>query len=151
MSSAQDYVFNILLADDDPEDCTLFEEALYELPIRALLRTISNGVNLLQMLRGATANLPDVLFLDLNMPMKSGYECLAEIKEHKKLRELPVIIFSSSSEKEVLNLLYDMGALYYIEKPNVFSHFKLVIHKAILLVEANRNAQPTLDDFLLQP
>ena len=78
--------------------------------------------------------LPHILFLDLNMPRKNGFECLSEIKHNNKLKDLPVVIFSTSFEQEVVNLLYKNGAQYFIRKPSVFLQFKEIILHALLLV-----------------
>jgi len=84
---------NLLLADDDWDDCALFREALEELPIAAKLNIVHDGVQLMQLLHQNERILPDVLYLDLNMPRKNGFACLAEIKHNKRLSQLPVIIF----------------------------------------------------------
>src|SRR6476659_2508685 len=94
---------NLLLADDDIDDCTFFEDALKELPISATLSTVNDGAQLMNFLSMESDNPPDVLFLDLNMPRKSGFECLSEIKSIDKLKDLPVIIFSTSLNMEVVD------------------------------------------------
>ena len=104
---------NLLLADDDIDDCTFFEDALEELPISATLLTVNDGVQLMNYLSAKSDNLPDALFLDLNMPRKSGFECLSEIKLINKLKDLPVIIFSTSLNMEVVDLLYQRSPLLY--------------------------------------
>ena len=78
----------ILLAEDDRDDRELFEKALKEIPIATHLRTVSNGEELMDHLLKNLMDLPDVLFLDLSMPRKTGFECLIEIKEDKKLEEI---------------------------------------------------------------
>ncbi|MBC8110037.1 MAG: response regulator [Verrucomicrobia bacterium] len=87
---------NLLLADDDKDDRFFFEEALEELQVSIHLTTVNDGEQLTQLLIQQMTKLPnqlpDVLFLDLNMPRKNGFECLAEIKRTKKLQHLPVII-----------------------------------------------------------
>jgi CheY-like chemotaxis protein len=139
---------NLLLADDDADDCIFFKDALEELQVSAKLTTVNDGVQLMQLL-SKNEVLPDVLYLDLNMPRKSGYECLAEIKLHEKLKELPVIIFSTSFDKDVVSLLHERGAHYYIRKPAEFSNLKRVIQKSIaLIVETNRQ-HPEKENFVL--
>ena len=118
---------NLLLADDDTDDCFIFNEALDELNLSAKLTTVNDGVELMQLLSANDTLLPDALFLDLNMPRKSGFECLSEIKISDKLMNLPVIIYSTSLNMEVVDLLYQKGAYYYICKPGEFDKLKKVI------------------------
>ncbi|MBB4801552.1 CheY-like chemotaxis protein [Flavobacterium nitrogenifigens] len=94
---------------------------------------------------------PDVIFLDLNMPRKNGIECLIEIKENEKLKHLPVIIFSTSLDSEIVNNLYQKGASYYIRKPGEFSKLKTVIEKALTIASENNFKQPERANFILQP
>lgn len=138
---------NILLADDDKDDCLFFKDAILELQLSVQLTTVNDGEQLMKLLF-STKNLPHALFLDLNMPRKNGFECLMEIKKHSTLKNLPVIIYSTSYEKEKANQLYNRGAHYYICKPSDFEELKHVVNKAIMLVKEN-NAQPTKETFLI--
>src|ERR1041384_4215132 len=81
----------ILLSDDDKDDCFLFREALSELPHQTHLEIVNDGEQLMNYLHEHADRLPDVLFLDLNMPRKNGFECLSEIKHNDKLSSLPVV------------------------------------------------------------
>lgn len=141
--------FTILLADDDPDDRMFFREALDDLLVSATLNVVSNGVELMKYLENNIHQLPDVLFLDLNMPSKSGSECLSEIKNHEKLSEIPVIIYSTSANPDVMEMLYNMGALYYIRKEGDFSNLKTIIGKALTLCQQNRSAQPARKNFFI--
>jgi DNA-binding NarL/FixJ family response regulator len=85
------------------------------------------------------------------MPRKSGMECLSEIKINIKLKHLPVIIFSTSFDHDVVNLLYEKGAHYYIRKPGEFSQLKKVILEALILTAEENLRQPERDKFVLQP
>ena len=134
--------FNILLADDDKDDCLFFKEALEELEVAAQLTLVADGQQLMHRLRSDTDRLPDVLFLDLNMPRKNGMECLAEIKQSEKLRQLPIIIFSTSYEQEIVNLLYKSGAQHYIRKPNSFTQLAAVIKQALTFVPVPKERLP---------
>ncbi|MBK8881778.1 MAG: response regulator [Bacteroidales bacterium] len=140
---------NILLADDDIDDCIFFEKALEELIISTNLTTVHDGEELMQLLANESYNLPDILFLDLNMPRKNGFECLSEIKHDNKLKDLPVIIFSTSFEQEVVNSLYKNGARYFIRKPSVFIQFKEIILRALLLVGEGKTSHSTQDNFVI--
>ncbi len=140
---------DILLADDDTDDCAFFEEALAELPISIKLTAVHDGEKLMQLLNKATGKLPHILFLDLNMPRKNGFECLAEIKDNKKLKLLPVIILSTSYEQEVVNLLFQNGAQYFIRKPSAFAQFKKIILHTLTLITEQDVKQPAAAHFVL--
>lgn len=140
---------SILLADDDPDDRLFFKEAVKEFPFPTHLTTVPNGEHLMQLLTNETNKLPDVLFLDLNMPRKNGFECLSEIKENEKLKGLPVIIFSTSFEQEVVNLLYKNGAQHFIRKPSEFSQFKKIIQQTLTLMSHETISLPTEENFVV--
>lgn len=140
---------NILLADDDIDDCLFFEDALEGMPVSVKFTAMHNGEKLMQFLNQEDVELPHVLFLDLNMPRKNGFECLTDIKQNKNLVNLPVVIFSTSFEKEVVNLLYSSGAQYFIRKPSEFAQFKKIIFHVITLVTQHLlSGQGT---FIVQP
>jgi CheY-like chemotaxis protein len=140
---------NILLADDDLDDCIFFKEALEELALPTNLTAVHDGEQLMQLLTDETNELPGILFLDLNMPRKNGFECLTEIKQNEKLKQLPVIIFSTSFEQEVVNQLYRSGAQHFIRKPSEFSQFKKIIQQSLTLAAEGVTEQPTQENFVL--
>ena len=141
---------NILHADDDFDDCIFFKEALKELNLPTHHMVVHDGEQLMQYLTKESNDLPHVLFLDLNMPRKNGYECLTEIKFNKRLKQVTIIIFSTSYEQEIVNRLYKNGAHYYIRKPSDFSQFKNVIQQAFLSLIAQVNiSQPPIENFVL--
>lgn len=122
---------NILLADDDMDDCKFFREALAELSIATHLTTVNDGQALMNRLSQSNEAIPDVLFLDINMPRKSGSECLSEIRRNTKLKGLPVVMFSTSNAWDVINKLFMTGADVYIHKPSDFTQLKQVIQHAL--------------------
>lgn len=141
-------VMNILLADDDKDDCLFFKEAISEIPIDTSLIIIHDGEQLMQYLKNNTDTIPQALFLDLNMHRKNGLECLTEIKNHELLTTLPVIIFSTSYDPRIGNQLFKTGAHYYICKPVDFDELKNLIHRALLLLQQN-SSRPSEKNFLL--
>jgi len=127
---------NVLLADDDRDDCNFFKKALDALELSTRLTVVSDGEQLMQLLADAAMEpdaelMPDVLFLDINMPRKNGLECLSEMKRNEKLKDLPVIIFSTSNSQDKINLLFKNGAHVYVHKPGSFSQLKEVIYHAL--------------------
>ena len=122
---------NILLADDDTDDCLFFKDAITQLIPSTNFTAVHDGEELMQLLTDETSQLPDVIFLDLNMPRKNGFECLAEIKHNKKLKNLPVVIFSTSFEQDKISILFKTGADVYIRKPGSFAQLVQVINHAL--------------------
>jgi CheY-like chemotaxis protein len=122
---------NVLLADDDHDDCDFFKQALEELSIAATLTTLHDGDELMKYLSENSEQLPHVLFLDINMPRKGGMECLSEIKQNKKLKNISVVMFSTSNSWDTINTLFKSGANVYIHKPSDFAQLKQVIHHAL--------------------
>ena len=139
----------LLLADDDKDDCFLFEDALKEIPIPTHLVTVADGEKLMELLREMNGSaLPDILFLDLNMPRKDGIQCMAEIKQHKALKDLPVVIFSTSLREDSVDILYKNGAYYYMRKPGTFTSFKKLIYR-VLSVTMEDHCQPSREEFVI--
>lgn len=117
----------ILMADDDPEDRMLAEDALEEARLANDLRFVEDGEELMDYLkrRGKYANpedspRPGMLLLDLNMPRKDGREALEEIKADPELKALPVVILTTSEADEDILRSYGLGASSYITKPVTF-------------------------------
>jgi CheY-like chemotaxis protein len=110
-------IIRVLLADDDKDDRTDFIEAFESLKIKTTVQTVNNGVELMKYLNEPTAVIPHLLFLDLNMPKKSGLECLKEIKKNDKLSNLTVVIYSTSSSEKDMEDTFLNGANVYIKKP----------------------------------
>jgi CheY-like chemotaxis protein len=117
----------ILMAEDDPDDRLLVEEALEESRLANRIYFVENGEELLDYLyqRGkfADSNLaprPGLIFLDLNMPKKDGREALQEIKSDPTLRQIPIVILTTSKAEEDICKAYDLGASSFISKPVTF-------------------------------
>ena len=128
---------NILLADDDIDDCNFFIKALQTVPFLTQLTTVSDGEQLMKYLYENLQHLPHVLFLDINMPLKNGFECLSEIKQHEKLKDLPVVMYSTSNSQDNINILFNTGADLYIRKPSNFTELVQVIHHALPIAVEN--------------
>ncbi len=142
-------ILNVLLADDDADDCTLFKEALQELTIQTRFRTEPDGVQLMKRLTNKRWVVPDVLFLDLNMPRLNGYECLKLIKGNDQLKHLPVVIFSTAYDQHTVDRAYEHKANFYIRKPTEFRQLKKVIFQVLNLISQEQTAQPSKKKFML--
>lgn len=141
---------HLLLADDDEDDRLFFQDALDELSLVDSFKAVHNGEQLMQLLLNKDSQLPSLIFLDLNMPRKNGLECLTEIKSNERLKLLPVVVYSTSFDMEIVNLLYKNGARYYIRKPAEFAKLKEVIRLALYSVMAEMEVQPLKERFVLQ-
>jgi len=139
----------IFLADDDVDDCIMFENALREISAETRLTTARNGEELMTILDKTVPPPPSVIFLDLNMPRKNGFECLVEIKVDSKFKNIPVVIFSTSAEGKLMNECYEKGADYYIQKPNSNQKLKDAIFKVLSINWENHTTQPSRDKFAL--
>ena len=130
-------LLKILLADDDIDDRFFFAKALSELSIKTHLTTVHDGEQLMDYLYEHLDYLPDVLFLDLSMPRKTGFECLAEIKENVELKNIPIVMFSTSYprdshyEQSMVQILFSIGANDYIRKPSDFLLLKDILHQSL--------------------
>jgi CheY-like chemotaxis protein len=122
----------IFLADDDEDDCILFHDALEECCTNYKLVIARNGQHLMDLLKQSNQT-PDLLFLDLNMPLKNGFECLGEIKQDLELQHIPVIIFSTTAQENAIDETFKAGAHLYICKPNDFRKLREVIEKILSL------------------
>jgi CheY-like chemotaxis protein len=109
----------ILLIDDDLDDHELFNEAISEINPGYIRKMAMNGEEALNLLR-TEDNLPDLIFLDLNMPRLNGKNCLAEIKKDDRLKNIPVIIFSTSSSPKDIEETRQLGAVGFFTKPSNF-------------------------------
>jgi CheY-like chemotaxis protein len=110
----------ILLADDSSEEHFLFNHAIRHIDPSIVVSAAKNGKDLLEILAKPDAAIPDLIFLDLNMPLLSGKASLAEIRKNKKLEKLPIVIYSTSDDKNDIEETHKLGANLYIRKPQDF-------------------------------
>ena len=120
----------LFLAEDDDEDKELFTYIISEISPDIKISVANNGIKFMSLLDNAT-QLPDFIFLDLNMPLKTGFECLQEIKNSEKWKQIKTIILSTSSYPEQIEEVYKLGADLYLEKPNSYSRFKDSLSKCL--------------------
>ena len=123
----------IVLAEDDEDDRLFFKEALEEIKVKTNVAYVNDGAQLMNYLNQPGIRLPNVVFLDLNMPVKSGMECLVEIRRNNQLKDLAIVIYSTSSSEEDIENAFVNGANIYIKKPNDFSLLKSSLAKVISL------------------
>lgn len=121
-------VVTILMAEDDEDDCLLAQEALAESRLANNLHIVPDGEQLMNYLyhRGKYSDInisprPGLILLDLNMPKKDGREALKQIKADANLRQIPIVILTTSKAEEDIYRSYDLGANSFITKPVTFS------------------------------
>lgn len=140
----------ILLADDDEADRLLFVEIFSALKIKTIVETFHNGTELMQFLNKKEALLPHLLFLDLNMPLKDGLQCLKEIRSNEKLKNISVAIYSTSNNQKDIEETFSNGANIYITKPSDFNTLQKVLEKAVITAYQYQQEGMKREYFLLK-
>ena len=129
LGERQGKAITILMADDDEEDRELTRDALKASHLANRIRFVADGQELMDYLRrdgsyGGDADAaprPGIILLDLNMPKKDGREALAEIKADESLRQIPVVVLTTSSDEADVLRSYDLGVNSFITKPTTFA------------------------------
>jgi chemotaxis family two-component system response regulator Rcp1 len=123
----------ILLVEDNRADVRLTREALTEGKVRNNLHVAPDGIVALEMLRqkgpSAKAPRPDLILLDLNLPKMNGRELLAEIKKDESLRQIPVVVLTTSEDEEDIVRSYELHANCYVVKPVGLEQFLEVVRQ----------------------
>src|SRR5688572_30753539 len=141
---------HILLADDDEDDRQFFTDAVSSIAPAVKLTIVQDGEELINKLKRNIAELPDFIFLDLNMPFKNGMECLKEIKSVEFLKNIPILIYSTSINKDQVETTYQNGANLYIQKPSSFEGIITMLNTIFSFDPAKWFNQPTREKFLLK-
>ncbi len=121
-----------LLVDDDSDDTEMFGEALASVDSTIVLHTAVNGQTALGKLEELTEK-PDIIFLDINMPVMNGWECLKALKDNEAYRHIPVGMISTSNHKREMEIAAQLGALCFMTKPSDFE----ILKKALKLFATN--------------
>jgi two-component system, chemotaxis family, response regulator Rcp1 len=120
----------ILLVEDSPSDVRLIREALKQTPLQVQVALARDGVEAMEYLRQSEVGLvnrPDIILLDLNLPKKNGREVLAEVKAAPSLKQIPVLIMTSSKADEDVRQAYSLNANCYITKPENLQDYVNVV------------------------
>ncbi len=145
----KDYIL-ITLADDDEDDRLFFTDAFDELKINTIVNTHKNGRELLAFLNHPETVLPNIIFLDLNMPILNGIDCLKEIKKNEKFNNIAIAIYSTSSSDEDIENTFVLGANIYIKKPSDFNTLKKVLSDVVTINWQYHTSGLNKDNFLLR-
>lgn len=138
----------MLLADDNLDDRLLFEEPFFEMMAYVELKTVKDGDELMSSLLKPDATIPDILFLDLNMPRMNGKECLEVIRRHPFLKDLRIVIYSTHLSKKEADYMYELGANLYIKKPNTVSELRAMMEKVLAIDWDDYTPQPKRENFV---
>lgn len=109
----------ILAVDDDPDDFEFFSEAVKEIDQSIVVLKATNGQEALAVLESQSSK-PDYIFLDINMPLMDGRQCLQKIKSDEELKDIPVIMYSTTSNQAEIRQFKTMGA-NFLMKPDRFA------------------------------
>ncbi len=135
MLEQQMEVMEILLAEDDEGDIRFIQECLKHSTYKVNLNVVHDGGKVMEYLKKtgeyAKSPRPHLIFLDLNMPRKDGREALAEIKADYYLRNIPVVVLTTSESRQDLIKLYSLGANCYVTKPMDFDRFCVLINELL--------------------
>ncbi|WP_100614385.1 response regulator [Confluentibacter citreus] len=129
----------IYLADDDNEDRMLFKEALDDIDMNVSIEDFDNGVTLMVNLLDVNKPLPDMIYLDLNMPLMNGEECLNDIRNEPRLSHIPIVIYSNYADKSISDELQKKGANLYLVKPNSFKMLKNLLSRSLEYIHLSRD------------
>ncbi len=140
---------SILLADDDEDDRLIFKEAFDAVKMKTVVNTVNDGMELMEYLTDERNTLPHILFLDLNMPCKTGMECLMEIKRNDNLKEIAIAIYSTSASEQDIEETFVKGANVYIKKPSDFTTLKNLLEEIIKMNWQYQTSGLNKDNFLL--
>jgi CheY-like chemotaxis protein len=138
----------IILTEDDEDDRFLFSQALTDSGIEAELTNVTDGIQLIDhLLNFNEAPVPDVVFLDLNMPGMDGKSCLKEIRRHENLSSIPIIILSTSSRAKDITDTYEYGANKYIAKMLFYAGSEICLARLFAGDWRQRLSRPSMETF----
>lgn len=118
----------VYIVDDDTDDLELLQEALVHNSYKGAVRTALNGLELMRDLSNSSAQRPpDVIVLDLNMPLKNGFQVLEEMKVHPSLHSVPVIVLTASSNKKDEIRCFELGCRFFFQKPHTMPDYRPIV------------------------
>jgi CheY-like chemotaxis protein len=126
----------ILLADDDRDDREIFSDALASVDANVVYEGVEDGGEAIEALSD-DANRPNIIFLDINMPVMNGWDVLRKLKGDSTYDDIPVIIYSTSSGEKEKRTAFDLGALCFVTKPDSVKLIKAMLEIVISKVKSN--------------
>jgi len=139
---------NIYLAEDDSDDIKWFQDVMEEICSEGAVTVFYNGEELLERLKDTTIPLPDMILLDINMPVMNGFECLKNIRSGLNLKDVPVVILTTSSSRTTIEITYKLGANYFIKKPSNYIDLKKMLQSVLEIDWQNYSKPESSDAFI---
>ena len=140
---------HILLVDDNLNEHFFFKHALVQVSRPIKFEALEGGIELLDYFKDDQKPLPDILFLDINMPLKNGKECLSALRSDSRFDKVPVVMYSTSDAQRDIDETYALGADLYVRKPNGMEALRAMISSVIFLYDKNELKQADKERFLL--
>lgn len=140
---------HILLVDDNPNEHFFFKHALTQVSRPIRFDALEGGIELLEYIRDDQKPQPDIIFLDINMPLKNGKECLSALRADRRFDGVPIVMYSTSDAQRDIDDTYDLGADLYVRKPNGMEALRAMISSVIFLYDKNELKQAGKEKFLL--
>jgi CheY-like chemotaxis protein len=145
------FLLHILLIDDDEDDKELFIQAFKDVAPESVVSTATSCDELVENIDSLNNNeLPDIIFLDLNMPKMDGFECLDLLKSINPLNNIPVFIYSTSVNPVHIEITYQKGASRFFQKPGTFDGIKQLINFMLSLPTESYLPQTSWEDFMVK-
>lgn len=130
-----------LLIDDDSDDRELFTEALSAVDPVSICDRVPDGEEAFDMLASRQIDKPDIIFLDINLPTMSGWQILSKLKKTDDFKQIPVIIYSTSTNPKDKTTAQDLGALCFFTKPANYKTLKSMLEIVVMNMEQDSVAQ----------
>jgi CheY-like chemotaxis protein len=140
---------HILLVDDDEDDRKILREAIESVRVDHALHNIEDGQKLMEYLANCNGNTPDLIFLDLNMPRKTGMECLLEIRANQKFNDTVIAMYSTSSTEKDIDNTFLAGANIYITKPNNYEVLQRIVADVLSINWQYHTSQLKKENFVM--
>ena len=138
--------WDVVLAEDDKDDVLIFELAIDKARILINLRHAIDGDELFRLLKDA---IPDIIFLDINMPCKDGVTCIAEIRQNPEYNHVPVIMYTSYNHSQKIEAAYKHGANFYLLKTESIAELAENLKRIFTVEWKQYMYYPPINQFIL--
>lgn len=144
-----DTVKNVLLADDNKSEHIFFAHCLKFINKAINLHFVSGGVALMNYLKDPATPLPDILFLDVNMPVKNGKQCLAELRADERFDQMPIVMYSTSDAQSDTDETFILGADLYVRKPVEIEDLVSLLRAVLTVYEQDKIKRNSREHYVL--